>query len=175
MTSLRQETWDTEFFGFPVASLRPASIADLHNGAAAADASGVACTYCSIPSDEPALLAAAQDCGLGGFVVSGRSELSDPHPQAIEILDCRAVDCGRPELPNTTFGFGVLRARPDPDYPRRVRFVRCEASDLRARAGMKWGFFNEIAAEGEDRNLVEDCTAFGASVAPFYGFGRRHS
>lgn len=119
--------------------------------------------------------AAAQDCGLGGFVVSGRSELTDPHPQAIEIIDCRAVDCGRPELPNTTFGFGVLRARPDPDYPRRVRFVRCEAADLRARAGMKWGFFNEISAEGEDRNLAQDCTSFGASVAPFFGFGRRHS
>lgn len=119
--------------------------------------------------------AAAQDCGLGGFVVSGRSELADPPPGAIAVLGCRAVDCGRPGGPETTFGFGVLRARPDPDYPRRVRFVRCEASDLRAQAGMKWGFFNEIPAEGEDRNLAEACSAFGATVAPFHGFGRRHS
>ncbi len=116
--------------------------------------------------------AVAERCGLGGFVVSGRSELTDPLPQDIEIADCRALDCGRQGSNNTTFGFGVLRARPDPDYPRRVRFVRCHAEDRRSPPGMKWGFFNEIPAPPGQINTMQDCTQAGALVAPTRGFGK---
>ena len=116
--------------------------------------------------------ALAERCGLGGFVVSGRSELSDPKPQEIEIADCRAVDCGTPGVDRTMFGFGVLMARPDTDYPRRVRFVRCAAIDRRRPPGMKWGFFNEIPAPVGERNTLQDCTSMGALLSDNRGFGR---
>ncbi len=115
--------------------------------------------------------AVAERCGLGGFVVSGRSKLTDPTPEDIEIADCQAVDCGVAGVNRTMFGFGVLRARPDPDYPRRVRFVRCTAIDRRTPPGMKWGFFNEIPAPPGERNTVEDCTVMGAAISDYRGFG----
>ena len=114
--------------------------------------------------------ALAERCGLGGFVVSGRSEMVEPPPQQIDIQGCRAFDCGDPARDNTKFGFGVLRSRPDPDYPRRVRFIDCVAADRRPRRGMKWGFFNEIQAPAAERNTVTRCTVAGATEAPFYGF-----
>ena len=116
--------------------------------------------------------ALAERCGLGGFVVSGRSELSDPKPQDIEIADCRAIDCGSPGIDRTMFGFGVLQTRPDTEYPRRVRFVRCVAIDRRRPPGMKWGFFNEIPAPPGERNALQDCTSSGALLSDSQGFGR---
>ena len=116
--------------------------------------------------------ALAERCGLGGFVVSARSELTDPPPGDIELADCRAVDCGRQGLPNTTFGFGLLHTTVEKDHPRRVRFVRCRAEDRRRPPGMKWGFFNEIQTPpGQGATLV-DCSQSGALTAPAFGFGR---
>ncbi len=104
-------------------------------------------------------------------MVSGRSELADPKPQQVEIADCQAIDCGAQGSAHTTFGFGVLKARPDPDYPRRVRFLRCQAIDRRTPPGMKWGFFNEIPAPPDERNRAEQCVSHGAAVAAYRGFG----
>ena len=115
--------------------------------------------------------AIAEACGLGGFVVSGRSELSDPPPEDIEFLECQALDCGRLDIPQSTFGFGVLHARPDSVYPQNVRFVRCAAVDRRPKKGMKWGFLNEINAPPPGANVVMNCTVRGASVSEFRGFG----
>lgn len=114
--------------------------------------------------------ALAERCGLGGFVVGGRSKLADPPPEDIEIADCRAVDCGAQGSPHTTFGFGVLRNRPDPDYPRKVHFVRCVAIDQRNPPGMKWGFFCDMPTPPDQRNTVQQCTSQGAAVADFKGF-----
>jgi len=104
-------------------------------------------------------------------VVSGRSELSDPPPEDIEFLECQALDCGRLDIPQSTFGFGVLHARPDSVYPQNVRFVRCAAVDRRPKKGMKWGFLNEINAPPPGANVVMNCTVRGASVSEFRGFG----
>ncbi len=117
--------------------------------------------------------ALAERCGLGGFVVSARTEPSNPPPQDIEFADCRAIDCGRQGSPATMFGFGLLRTRMENDYPRRVRFVRCHAEDRRRPPGMKWGFFNEIQAPPGEGATLTDCSQSGALIAPARGFGRK--
>ena len=117
--------------------------------------------------------ALAERCGLGGFVVSARSELTDPPPGDMEIADCRAIDCGRQNMPNTTFGFGLLHTTVEDDYPRRVRFLHCHAEDRRHPPGMKWGFFNEIRTPPGDEDTLQDCTQSGALIAPTRGFGKR--
>jgi hypothetical protein len=68
------------------------------------------------------------------------------------------------------FGFGVLKARPDPDYPRKVHFIRCAAIDRRSPPGMKWGFLNDIPAPRGERNTVQDCTVQGAARSDYRGF-----
>ncbi len=117
--------------------------------------------------------ALAERCGLGGFVVSARSELTNPPPGDIEIADCRAIDCGRQNMQGTTFGFGLLHTTVEDDYPRRVRFLRCHAEDRRHPPGMKWGFFNEIRTPPGDEDTLQDCTQSGSLIAPTFGFGRR--
>ncbi len=117
--------------------------------------------------------ALAERCGLGGFVVSARSEPTDPPPGDIEIADCRAIDCGHQNMPNTTFGFGLLHTTIEDDYPRRVRFLRCHAEDRRHPPGMKWGFFNEIRTPPGEGATLHGCTQSGALIAPTRGFGRR--
>ena len=113
----------------------------------------------------------AERCGLGGFVVGGPTKPNNPLPQDIHIADCQALDCGTPGWDHTMFGFGVLKAKLRPDYPRKVHFVRCAAIDRRAPAGMRWGFFNEIEAPGDERNTVQDCAVMGATVRDYSGFG----
>ncbi len=115
--------------------------------------------------------ALAERCGLGGFVASGPSESFNPLPVDLEFADCRAVDCGMPGVDRTMFGFGILKARTHPDYPRRVRFVRCTATDGRRPPGMKWGFFNEIPASAGERNTVQGCSVSGAAISDYEGFG----
>jgi hypothetical protein len=117
--------------------------------------------------------ALAERCGLGGFVVSGPSQIADPPTQDIEIADCKAIDCGAQYSPHTTFGFGVLRGLADNDHPARVRFLRCLASDSRSPAGMKWGYFNEIAAPEGGPIVAEACVSRGAAVASYRGFRAR--
>ncbi len=114
--------------------------------------------------------ALAERCGLGGFVVSGPSEISDPPTQDIEIVDCRASDCGAQYSPHTTFGFGVLRGKADYVHPTRVRFLRCSAVDARSPPGMKWGYLNQIAEPESGRNVTEACVSKGAAVADYKGF-----
>ena len=115
--------------------------------------------------------AVAEDCGLGGFVVSGRSEANDPPPQNILFSNCTALDCGVAGSPLTTFGFGSTRAKGDPDYPRRIHFDYCRALDRRNPPAMKWGFINEIVQAGDEANTVRGCSVSGAIIAPFRGFG----
>jgi len=116
--------------------------------------------------------AVAERCGLGGFVVGGPTKPDNPLPQDIEFADCVALDCGMAGVNRTMFGFGVLKAKLRPDYPRKVRFVRCTAIDRRTPPGMRWGFFNEISTPPEDRNTVQDCKVMGASVSDYRGFDR---
>ncbi len=116
--------------------------------------------------------ALAERCGLGGFVASGPSEGTDPLPVDLEFADCRAIDCGTPKVDRTMFGFGVLRSSTHPDYPRRVRFLRCTAIDRRRPAGMKWGFFNEIPETPGELNTVEGCSVSGPRISDYEGFGR---
>ena len=116
--------------------------------------------------------ALAERCGLGGFVASGPSESFNPLPVDLEFADCRAVDCGMPGVDRTMFGFGILKAGTHPDYPRRVRFLRCIAIDRRRPAGMKWGFFNEIPASPGEGNTAEGCSVSGAGISDYEGFGR---
>ena len=115
--------------------------------------------------------ALAERCGLGGFVASGPSESFNPLPVDLEFADCRAVDCGMPGVDRTMFGFGILKAGTHPDYPRRVRFVRCTAVDRRRPPGMKWGFFNEIPASAGEPNTVQGCSVSGAAISDYEGFG----
>lgn len=115
--------------------------------------------------------ALAERCGLGGFTASGASEAGDPPEQDIDIVDCRAIDCGAQGTPHTTFGFGIGHGKVDWGHPIRVRFVRCTAIDNRSPPGMKWGFWNEIPVTGADRNIVEQCVVKGAAVTDFKGFG----
>ncbi len=115
--------------------------------------------------------ALAERCGLGGFVASGPSESFNPLPVDLEFADCRAVDCGMPGVDRTMFGFGILKAGTHPDYPRRVRFVRCTAVDRRRPSGMKWGFFNEIPASAGEPNTVQGCSVSGAAISDYEGFG----
>ena len=114
----------------------------------------------------------AERCGLGGFVVGGPTKPNNPLPQDIAFTDCQALDCGTPGWDHTMFGFGVLKARLRPDYPRKVHFVRCTAIDRRNPAGMRWGFFNEIEAPADERSTVQDCSVMGATVKDYRGFGR---
>ncbi len=114
--------------------------------------------------------AIAERCGLGGFVVSSRTEAANPEPHDIQFVGCTALDCGRPGSPNTIFGFGVINTHFETDYPRRVRFIRCNAADRRAVPGMKWGFYNEIQTPAAERNTVDHCTVSGATIKPYRGF-----
>ena len=108
--------------------------------------------------------AVAERCGLGGFVVSSRTEAANPPPQDVVFEGCTALDCGRPDSPNTMFGFGVINTHFETDYPRRVRFIRCVAADRRPSPGMKWGFYNVIRAPDDERNTVDHCTVSGARI-----------
>ena len=114
----------------------------------------------------------AERCGLGGFVVGGPTKPDNPLPQDIAFTGCQALDCGTPGWDHTMFGFGVLKAKLRPDYPRKVHFVRCTAIDRRHPGGMRWGFFNEIEAPADERSTVQDCTVMGATVRDYSGFGK---
>lgn len=95
--------WDSDYFGFPIGRVSPASPADLEPAVAAADADRVRCLYLLCPADDDETLHAA--IGLGFRPYDVRIELG----RALEAAPAAAPD--------------VRAARLD-DVPELERIVR---------------------------------------------------
>lgn len=114
----------------------------------------------------------ARRSGLGGFVVSAQGESNSPY-QALSIAFSKCLaDEVTGQHRGTSFGFGVLRQKPSPSYPRDIAFRSCVASTKHSSSRMDYGFFNDVPnrlTEGRP-NKVIDCHSIGSRKGDFYGF-----
>ena len=109
-------------------------------------------------------------CGIGGFVASGPFEPSTTPTMDVTFDGCTAEDVLGNYKKAGSFGFGILKQKADPTYPRNVTFRSCVARAVSSR--MDYGYRNDVPAaltEGMPNRLV-DCQATGYATAFQHGF-----
>jgi hypothetical protein len=111
----------------------------------------------------------ADDCGLGGFVFSGRIRPESPIPRDMTFTDCVASNCGNGAPQTRTFGFGLLATRLERQYPSGAQFIRCRAEDRRPTPAMRFGFFSTVEPAPSDSNKLQMCSVAGATIANIQG------
>lgn len=113
----------------------------------------------------------ARNAGRAGFVISGPTEISNPTPQKLDFIGCRAVNTGYVSSTNwgTRVGFLIERAGGAiNDYaPNGIRFIGCTATDSQSPARTLFGFYSDVftteyPATGYNTaiaNQIIDCSA----------------
>ena len=112
----------------------------------------------------------AERCGMYGFMASGPSEASLRYKtQDCDFVDCTSIDAGYNHIsfPDPS-GFIVRRGAYDRDFPKGIRFIRCQAIDRQAAKTMKYGFFSDVPGSAKPNRLL-DCTSVGHARAPRAG------
>jgi hypothetical protein len=121
--------------------------------------------------------------GRAGFVVSGPTQVSNPTPQKLDFVGCRAIDTGYVSSTDwgTRVGFLVERAGGAiNDYaPNGIRFIGCTATDSQSPARTIYGFLNDVyqteyPTSGYNTaiaNQIVDCSAdstmtFASGISP---------
>lgn len=112
----------------------------------------------------------ARRCGIGGFIASGPAEPKIPPEHDLTFDRCRAEDVLGNYRKNGGFGFGILKQKVDPTYPRGVIFRNCIARV--SHGHMDYGFRNDVPSavtDGMPNRLIE-CEATGYAKGFQLGF-----
>lgn len=112
----------------------------------------------------------ARRAGLGGFVVSGQTEVSNPTPQNLDFVNCKAIDTGYVSSYTwtTAYGFYISRVATVSNYaPYGIRFIDCSATDTQGTPTTDIGFASDVyvteyPTAGYDKaiaNQIINCSA----------------
>ena len=86
----------------------------------------------------------AEAAGDRGFLVQGKSELSNPDPRDIVFNSCLAINTGSNLIWPTTAGFAVESGAVAVTFPRAVKFVNCKVIDTQGTPTTDFGFRTNI-------------------------------
>ncbi|QZO00077.1 hypothetical protein [Chenggangzhangella methanolivorans] len=117
--------------------------------------------------------AVSRRCGIGGFVITGPGDASNPLTGDVRFLRCLAEDVvGSHPNPSASYGFATDARQIARSYPRGVIFEECVARAGDLHCCMRVGFRNDVPVEmAEDRpNRAIRCRVEGPIEIPYMGF-----